>query len=487
MSRPTTKQSESSRSIGYSPYYGFGQSVAPGEFIPMIAGLNLLREMRRMWESDETVGSMSWCMSTTMAKVDWKMIPQVDGKDNENDAQAVKWADWAQTMVVDMRSSMNDHIEEAMTMFPYGFAPCEIITKQRDGVNSRYSDQYYGIDKLPLREQETIWGWGYDAAQNLNMMRQMSPQGGADIPLYKTLHFRSNSVLNRPQGRPMMLNAYRAWRLKNKIQDAEAIGIERDLCGIPMFKMPASVLKAAAELDKTSGQPTEEAKEAQMWILNAQKAVSDMRFNQSGGLIVPSDTFFVESADATNGSSGDATAQFDFSIMTTAGQRSIDTRTAARDYDRAIARVAMMQFLHLGDRSTGSYAMSDDQSSMAVSSLMALAMKIAAEWNRKLLPLIWTINGFEPRYMPRLRASDISKDSLQAVAGVLGALGKSAGFWETDADMRIGVAKLVNIPYDRDAQIEAAKTAKKTAEANSTAPQPTFGAKPTVPAGSDDE
>ena len=484
MARTSRKQSEASRSIGHSPQYGFGVDVSAAPFIPMLTGLNLYREMERMWETDETVGAMDWCIQTTMAKVDWRMIPQVDGKDNDADPQAVKWADWAQTMLEDMAFSMPEHIEEALTMLKFGFAGCEIITKQRDGLNSRYNDKYYGISKLPLRDQHTIVGWQYDTQQNLTAMQQMSWEGSATIPLYKTLHFRTTSVLNRPQGRPMLLNAYRPWRLKNKIQDAEAIGIERDLCGIPMFKIPRAVINAAREV-KQDGSPTDEAIEAQAYIRNAQKAVTDMRFNKSGGLVMPSDTFFEETNDGGGG--GDRTPMFDFKIMTTAGQRSIDTRTAARDYDRAIARAAMMQFLHLGDRSTGSYAMSDDQSSMAVSSLMAIAMKIAAQWNKTLLPLMWTINNFDPRYMPRLRASDISKDGLQAIAAVLGALGKSGGLWESDADMRIGFSKLINIPFSREAQIEAAGTAQKAAAAAATAPKPTFGASAPAKPGSEDE
>lgn len=475
MARPTTQQSQSKQIIGQSPNFAFGFD-ARASFLPTLSGLNLLREMERMHETDETVGAMDWCINTTMAQVDWTFVPQVEGQDNDKDAEAVKWADWAKTLLGDMKFSMMEHIEEAMMMARFGFAPCEIVTKQRDGVNSKHSDNYYGIEQLPLRDPQTIFGWGYDNRQNLTSMRQMSPTGGGDIPLWKVLHFRFSSVFDRPQGRPMMLNAYRVWRLKNKVQDAEAIGIERDLCGLPMFRMPKAIIQQAMEVDKASKAPTQAALEAQMWIANANKAVTDMRFNKSGGLLLPSDTFFDETSDGAG--SGDRTPMFDFKIVTTAGQRSIDTRTVVRDYDRAIARVAMMQFLHLGERSTGSFALSDDQSGMAISSFMALAMKIAGEWNKKVVPLIWSTNGFDPRYMPRLRASDISKDSLQVVAQVLGALGKSGGLWESDAEMRIGIAKKANIPYNREAQQTAAATAAQRAVTEATAPKPTFGSTP---------
>jgi hypothetical protein len=46
-----------------------------------------------------------------------------------------------------------------MTMLWAGFAPCEIVFKQRDGVQSKYDDGKWGFKALPLRDQHTIWDW----------------------------------------------------------------------------------------------------------------------------------------------------------------------------------------------------------------------------------------------------------------------------------------------------------------------------------------
>jgi hypothetical protein len=233
------------------------------------------------------------------------------------------------------------------------------------------------------------------------------------------------------------------------------------------------VLEASRE-QNTDGTPTRDALVAQGKLQSAIKAVRDLRFNQSGGLILPSDTFFEDTSEA--GGPGDRTPKWDFKLITTAGQRSIDTRTAARDYDRAIARIMMMQFLHLGDRSGGSYALSDDQSSLAVGSLMALAMKVAAEWNAKVIKLVWTVNSKDPKYMPRMRASDISKDGLQAIGQLLQGIGRATGLWEGDADMRMQLAELAGLTADRTSQASLADAALKLAE--NPVPAPTFGAKP---------
>jgi hypothetical protein len=473
MPRKPAKAAAAVQEIGLADTFYVGTLDGSG-LVGLPYGHELVRELWRMSLMDETVGAMDWCIKTVMAQVSWEFVPEKDGKLAETDAKAIAAKEFGDSLLIDMSHTMQEHIEEATSMVIFGFAPHEIVLKQRDGKNSRFNDKLYGIAKLPLRDQVGINQWIYDGNDAVAFV-QSAATGTATIPLWKTLHYRTSSRLDRPMGRPLLLNALRAWKLKEKIQDSEAIGIERDLCGLPTFRVPEEVLNASKEVypanHASAGQPTTDAMIAMAKIQGAIKAVRDMRFNQTGGLIMPSDTFFEDTSEA--GGPGDRTPKWDFKLVTTAGSRSIDTRTAARDYDRAIARVAMMQFLHLGDRSTGSYALSDDQSSLAIRSLMALAMKIAGEWGRKLTPLIWDINGMDKAYMPRLRASEISKDGIVQIGQLLRGMGGAAGFWETDVEMRMALAKLANLPADRDAQQAAVDRAIEMANEP---PAPTFGA-----------
>lgn len=427
---------------------------------PALYGLDLRRKLLEMALFDETAGSMLWCMKSTLAQVDWTHVSQTDGRDDDKDPEAIRMAEWADTTLIDMEHSMAEHVEEALSMAIFGFAPCEIVLKQRDGIDSRFSDKFYGIKKVPLRDQLSLTDWIYEG-QELKGFRQSTGMGSGAIPIWKTLHYKVPGRIDRPEGQSLFQNALKVWQLKQKIQDSEAIGIERDLVGLPTFKIPQAEIDECNEVDGNK-QPTPGAIKARARVQNAIKAVSDMRFNRSAGLIMPSDTFFEDTSDGQ--STGDRTPKWDFKLVTTPGQRSIDTRTAARDYDRAIARSLMMQFLHLGDRSTGSYAMSDDQSSMAVRSLMALAMKIATEWNRKMIPLLWKVNGFDRKYMPRLRASEISKDGIVQVAQLLGGIGRSVDLWDADVDARMDLGKRAGVRLDRPSQAKAAEASLKAKE-----------------------
>lgn len=403
-----------------------------------------------MAETDETVGAMFWCIKTALAQVGWHHVPAIDGvEDVSGDPEAKKRADFMNQVIVDMAGSFNDHVEDALTMMWAGFAAIEMVTKRRDGTNSRFKDGYYGFKSLNLISQITIWNWQYDQDQLLQSFTQSG--GNAPIPAYKTLLYRTTSAYNSPKGRPLLKNAWRSWKLKRKVQDTEAIGIERDLVGLPVMRMPKEVMDQQFETDK-DGNLTADAMAARRMVQSAQAATQDLRLNKSGGLVIPSDTWGAEE------STTDTTPMYDFEIVTTGGQRTIDARTVVRDYDAAIARVVLLQFLMLGQRSGGSYGLSDDQSSMALSSIVALADRIADVWNKTALPYLEIVNAMDPKYRPRLRHDDINKNTISQLGQFIAGIGKGTDLWAGDSKTRIGLLKAANLPYDVDAQNEAADT-----------------------------
>lgn len=451
MARPKKIAQEASRTDGYSPDWGVTGAHRLGLYttvsgMPLPQGRLLLEDMNAMQLTDETVGAMLWCIASVMGLVKWKHEPRVDGVKATEDPEAIRLAAFADTLLGDMKVSYADHVEEALTMLWAGFAPCEVVTKQCDGSNSAFSDRLYRIHHLPLRDPLSVMGWEYDKVrQEITGMHQQTYSGGATIPAWKLMNYRTSTHLDSPYGRPLLVNAWKVWKLKNKVQESEAVGIERDLCGLPVFKMPIEDMEKAGEVNPTTGEPTPEAMVARKRIQMMIKAVKDMRFGHGDGLIYPSDTYAEDNE-------GDRTAKYAFDLVTTAGQRSIDARTVARDHDRAIARVAGMQFLHLGDRSSGSYGLSDDQSSLAIRSFMTLAVKIATEWNRKPLPLVWTINAFDRRYMPALVPSEINKEGLTAIGTFLRGIGAAVGLWNGDIKVRESLLTLLGMEFDPVAQ-----------------------------------
>lgn len=473
MPRKSAAVTNATTELGLAQDWNITQSR--GGLVPELSGWQMLRELELMASTDETVGSMLWAIASIMAQVGWKHEPQVDGERNTTDREAVRWAAWADGLLIDMQHSWGDYIDDALNMIWAGFSLSEMTMKQRTNGNSRFDDGLYGFDRLSLRDPMTIWGWLYDPThRNVIAAQQNTYWGSATIPTWKTLHTRPTMAPERPVGRSLLRAAHRVWRLKMRIQDSEAIGIERELTGLPIARVPNEDLNTAATVDPVTKQPTPEAQVARSRISSMTTAVTKMRFNQSGGIVMPSDTY----ADETEGK--DKTPKYDLSIMTSSGQRAIDARTAARDYDRSIARVVMMQFLHLGDRSTGSFGLSDDQSSMAIRAMMALAIKIGEEWDRKALALTWNLNVLPNKYRPSLKPTGISKDGIAAVGQFIAGLAKAAPLWETDTKARISILAQSGIDYDANAQEQAAGTATTAAETAAIQPKPTSGT-PTPP------
>ena len=62
------------------------------------------------------------------------------------------------------------------------------------------------------------------------------------IPRAKCLLFRPTAYKSNPEGRSILRTAYRPWYNLTQIENIEGIGIERDLAGLPVVKVPPEVM-----------------------------------------------------------------------------------------------------------------------------------------------------------------------------------------------------------------------------------------------------
>lgn len=383
-----------------------------------------VKDLLAMGENDETIAAMFYAIETTLAQVNWRHEARDNGEDSA-DPKALEAAEFADSLLKDMETPLQGYIENAISYLVGGYSLAEINFRQRTmAEGSRFSDGLWGVRNLAERGQLTISQWiqGKDG-KRVEFFRQATSTG-KPVPLAKCMHLTVRGGPNRPMGRSMLKSAYRLYLLKRRIQDSEAIGIERDLCGLPVMDMPAEDIEAA-----TNRPDTPDGKMAAARVKAAQAAVSDMRLNEAGGLILPSECWETEDGKVSSN------RRYNFRIVTSAGSRSIDTRGAIREYDLAIARILMMQFLRLGDRAGGSYALSDTQSSLALRSIMAIVAKIAAEWQKKVLRTVWILNGMDLRYLPDLGTSSITEDSLESLGQFLESLASAKEILDEDEEL----------------------------------------------------
>lgn len=252
-----------------------------------------------------------------------------------------------------MSHSLDDHLSEALTMLPFGFAPFAIWYK-RDARGRLV------WRKFLLLGQDTVNRWEFDAEGGIAGLWQLALPGYQleFIPIERLLLYRLRSERNNPEGRSILRPAWIPYYYGKNIGRIEAIGIERDLAGLPM-------IKPAAAADLSDGSTDYET---------AHKIVRNVRRDEQDGLILP--------------------PGWDFSLLSTGGSRQFDTDKIINRYETRQLQAALAQFLMLGQEGEGSLALSRDQSDFFTMSLNTVADIIAEVLGKYAAPRLLALNGY---------------------------------------------------------------------------------------------
>lgn len=334
------------------------------EFLPELHGLKGIKVYREMERNDDTVGAILFAIKMLIRHVSWAVEP---GGDTAKDKEA---AEFVESCREDMQSTWTDTISEILSFLSYGWSFHEIVYKRRLGrsrnrnLKSKYTDGLIGWQKLPIRSQDTLYRWEYDAQDNLIGMTQMPPPdyGLLTIPIQKALLFRTESAKDNPEGRSILRNAYRSWYFKRRLQEIEAIGVERDLAGLPVITGPEG-------LDLWDENDPDAVK------INAAlvKMVKNIRRNEYEGLVFP----FGYKAE----------------LLSTGGARQFDTNAIINRYDTKIAQTVLADFIMLGHEKVGSFALSSDKTELFSVAIGSFLDVICETFNSQGIPSLIDING----------------------------------------------------------------------------------------------
>jgi hypothetical protein len=366
------------------------------EYLPELMGQKALKAYKTMGD-DPIVTALLTAITLILRAVDWRVEPADDGSDHRNahSAKAEQEAEFAQGLLDDMSHPWEDVINETLSMLQYGWAYLEIVLKTRLGPDqddpakrSKFNDGRIGVRKLPIRAQESLLRWQLQEDGGVEGMWQQPPQGGQQlfIPIERALLFRTTSKKNSPEGVSILRAAYRPWFIKRGVEDHEAIGIERELAGLPVVSIPKRYLEPGA-----SGEDLAFANTARM-------LARDIKLNSQAGVVIPSEPF--KNPDGTFS----AVPMVKLELLSSggSGKRAIDTDIVVKRYNRLIAMSAMADFITLGDEK-GSYSLSQNKSELFLRSCESYLNQIAAVVNRFLFPRIFAYNGIDPALIPVLK------------------------------------------------------------------------------------
>ena len=429
-------ETESKQILGVAGDNTHNGQIRADEFLPELRGKRAIKKFKEMRENDSTIGAVMYAVEQILRDVDMKVKP-VD----ESEA-AKREAEFVESVLGDMEHTLDDHISEALSFLSYGFSWFEVVYKRREGMDtqnpkkrSKHDDGRIGIRKIASRAPWTVSRFEVDqkTGEILGMYQEGSYGNQKHyIPSRKSLYYRTTSINGDPSGRPIIRNAYTSYEFLNNLQMIEAIAVERELAGIPVARVPAEYLSA----DATTAQ--------RGFIQELQSILRDVKFNEQGYIIVPSDTYPGKEGEPTN------TRMVDVELMSSQGSRNIDIDPIVRRYQHDIARSVLSEFLMLGSQG-GSYALSKSKTDLFLRALESYIQTIVDVLNKQLVERLWDLNGLDYDLMPTIVAGDVAPHDLREIAGFLRNLNQAnisvADHPETVRDLM----DIAELEYDADA------------------------------------
>ena len=407
--------------------------------------------------NDPLFGSVLLGIEFLIRRVDWHLNPPDDS------AAAAQAAEFVDGCLADMDNQWpGDTLARILTYLPWGWSAHEVVYKRRQGPDgtppSRFTDGKIGWHRWALRPQPTRYGWRFVGDEPVALIQQdPATFHRIDVPLAKCLLFRYASRDNSPEGFTPLRVAYDAWYNKRKLQRIEAIGIERDLAGLPVGRVAAADIAANSDVYQAM-----------------QTIVTNIRNDAQAGLVIASDR--------------DEQGHFyqDVTLMATGGARSFDTDPIIKRYANEVVTVFLANVMRTGQDGTGSYALADVQGGLFQQAIGAHLDTIAQTITEQAIGPLCRLNGIRSELWPTLEHGDIESADLATTGKYFTDLG-TAGLIEDTPELRHFLHEIAGFPVptveelqqrEAEREAEAKKAAAALAKARAAQPPPTNGATP---------
>lgn len=369
---------------------GYG-SILYEEFLPELRGLKGVQAYTEMADNDATVGAILFAIEMLMRNCEFHVEPA------GNSSKDKECAEFVESCMNDMERSWTDYLSEFLSFLTYGWSYHEIVYKRRVGrtsspiTNSKYTDGLIGWRKLPIRAQDTLYGWEYkDDSDELLGMTQAPPPNydRITIPLERAIHFRTRSRKDNPEGRSILRTAYRAYYFKKRLEEIEGYGMERDLAGFPVLYAPESM---------DIWDP--EDPEMVQTLARAEQIVSSIRRDAREGVVLQ------------GGENG-----WKLELLSSGSRRQFDTNQIIDRYDKRIATSVLADFVMLGQQQVGSFALADSKTKIFALAIGTYLDVICEAFNNQAIPRLIDVNGDHFKGItdyPKMKHGDIEEIDLQ--------------------------------------------------------------------------
>ncbi|WP_336642329.1 phage portal protein family protein [Microbacterium sp. MMO-56] len=335
----------------------------------------------RMRREDPQVASVLRAVTTPIRRTPWMIDPAgARGPVVEHIARnlglPIKGYGRVRALRTRGRFSFEEHLRHALLQLVYGHSYFEQVCFIDGGL--------VNLRKLGWRPPRSISRVVVARDGGLEAIEQHGVTG-ADIriPVTRLVGYVNDREGANWLGMSLLRTAYKMWLLKDRGLRTQALTLERNGLGVPVYEgaeMPESVAKSPTERD--NWQKSE--RDAGL------KVAKEFRAGEGAGASIP------HSANLTlKGVDG----------------RLPDTDKPIRYYDEQIARSMLANFLNLGgDSSKGSYALGATFEDFFTGSLNALSLQVADVMQQHVVEDLVDWNWGESEPAPRIVAAVIGED-----------------------------------------------------------------------------
>ena len=355
------------------------------EFLTTLRGSTGIKKYHEMRENDPIIGACMHAITQILRESRWS-VQEAEGGSAED-------AKFLEDNMTSMVHSWGDFFTDILSFLTYGFSLFEQVYHRRP-------DGKIGWKKFAFRAQQSFEKWEIDTyGDTLGFWQRPAPDYTLFyIPIKKCLHFRTEPHGANPEGRSVLRNAFRPWFFKKAIEEIEGIGIERDLAGMPVLKLPEGM------------DPNSEDDEVVAQIAAAKTLVTNIRRDEQDGVL---------------------------ELLASSGARQIDTVAVINRYNKEIAVTVLAQFVMLGMERTGSYALAREQTEMFYQCLDGWADTIATSINRQAVVPLFKYNGVIDKPLPQVVHTPVRRFALKDLASFVSTLAnEQVGALDIDVGVR---------------------------------------------------
>jgi hypothetical protein len=371
------------------------------------------KEVKKML-NDAVIGAAIETYKMWLARSEVEVIPYSDSVED------IKRANFIKECIEDLDHPFEDFLQDAYTHIEYGFAPIEMVFKQRlKEKGSIFNDGLTGWKKLPLRNQETIYDWKYSdngreliglrqdlnntmVGDRYNSLLRNHTDGLIYIPIEKLMLFGYNKSRGSAESNSSLKKVWSAWRNRVELELAESVGSQRSLAGIPVYYLAAEYMSPDAPDDQ---------KAAYAEVCRQMRNFSN---NEQSAFVIPN-VYDQHSKQRL----------FSLETLEVKGNSHYDTDSIIKRWDLKILTTLLADVLTLGQGGGGSFALSENKTALLQMSLEARHKEIAKVIRHTLIKTTFQLNGWDSNKLPDIKftyPADVEIDNFGKLAQRLGSI-----------------------------------------------------------------